>query len=382
MSLSTVPDNTNETDPLTLRDHFVRFFALVVFAVVFGYGLPTIVALSSDLFVREDMVLFLQKSGRADVVEKYNTYQQKRTQIENAVSTADVQLTTAPPEQRSALLSQRESYIAELKTLKPPVSIQHYNGHLVTYFWPVAFLCFGCVAFIISPSPSAYYSPKQSLVLTTITTICIYIMLIWATWVRNFALRTPTRGRVVYAYSNFDISRLGFLIQNLQFLIFSALLATIWVRWASLYELRKRELSAIAAESPLEVIGNPAAQSQLSRTLLHWQVTFAIVSLGFIFFTSLYWNQVIRNHDFRFVFEAIFEHIVWVLTGIITAMPLFITWRSWHSKRLEFVGEMLRCEPSNPDIISAKLDALRELRPIGSWNIAASVTCPPFLVQG
>jgi len=113
MSLSTVPDNTNETDPLTLRDHFVRFFALVVFAVVFGYGLPTIVALSSDLFVREDMVLFLQKSGRADVVEKYNTYQQKRTQIENAVSTADVQLTTAPPEQRSALLSQRESYIAE-----------------------------------------------------------------------------------------------------------------------------------------------------------------------------------------------------------------------------------------------------------------------------
>jgi hypothetical protein len=80
---------------------------------------------------------------------------------------------------------------------------------------------------------------------------------------------------------------------------------------------------------------------------------------------EFFWEQIIQNKDYRFVFEAIGVHFLWLISAVIVAMPFWTTWRAWRLERVRALGELV-----NQDAPEAKLSALRELRPAGSWNFA------------
>jgi hypothetical protein len=91
----------------------------------------------------------------------------------------------------------------------------------------------------------------------------------------------------------------------------------------------------------------------------------ATLSIGFVVYTGIFWKQIILNKDYRFVFEAITVHSLWLISAVILAMPFWRTWRAWRLEKLRALGELV-----NQDAPEAKLSALRELRPVGSWNVA------------
>jgi hypothetical protein len=110
-------------------------------------------------------------------------------------------------------------------------------------------------------------------------------------------------------------------------------------------------------------------QQCLSESLLHWQATFITLSLGFVVYTAIFWNQILKAGDWRFSFEAIVVHALWAITALATAAPLAIT---WQAHKLAAIAELVNSTTSDSDTLSAKITAIRELRAIGSWNAAAS----------
>lgn len=80
---------------------------------------------------------------------------------------------------------------------------------------------------------------------------------------------------------------------------------------------------------------------QLSTMLLHWRVTSLAVSVGFAVYTGIFWTQIIVNGDYRFGYEAIDIQVLWLVTVILTATPLALTWRAWQADKMRIIATLV-----------------------------------------
>jgi hypothetical protein len=110
---------------------------------------------------------------------------------------------------------------------------------------------------------------------------------------------------------------------------------------------------------------------QPSKDLLQWQITFLCISAGFIVYTAIFWDQIIIHSDYRFGFEALDIHLLWFTTAVFVSTPLAMRWRQWHLQKISVISALIN-SGEDAEIIKAKLEAIRELQPIGRWNITAS----------
>jgi hypothetical protein len=85
----------------------------------------------------------------------------------------------------------------------------------------------------------------------------------------------------------------------------------------------------------------------------------------------VFWNQIIVHGDLRFGMGAINARVLWLVTSIMTAVPLVLTWRAWKLQKLKSVAALVRSD-AEAALIASKLAALQELNPIGAWNFTAS----------
>jgi hypothetical protein len=314
----------------------------------------------------------MDEAGYCEAVKSFNDAKLDQNRLKAEITEADNALTTVASEQRDNLLTERLVLAQELARSKSRVSVQGFNGHPVSYFWPVMYFCLGCLMTLLSPVTHRHFFSNTRKDWLIKVSLCVYITMVWGLWFRNFALRDMDHGRIVFAYPNEDISRLCFAVQNVNYLIFAALLAIIWRQWLLGYAARKADLALSINDKALEYVTDPGRQQQVSDAMLNWQITFVLFSTGFAFFTYVHWYQVVQNRDFRFLFEAITEHSLWVLTAAVTASPFMLTWRSWQSRKLEAQGDFLRSYSLGFEKVAPVVAELRELRPIGSWSVAAS----------
>jgi hypothetical protein len=98
-----------------------------------------------------------------------------------------------------------------------------------------------------------------------------------------------------------------------------------------------------------------------------------VLSVGFIGYTAILWKQVIQNGDLRYVLEGFIAHAFWFISAVLMAMPFWVMWRAWRLSRIRALGELIQMPAPELASLEARLSALRELRPVGAWNLAAFV---------
>lgn len=345
---------------------------LAAAALVIGYIVPAWAAWVSGVFFSDGVLTKMNKAGYFEAVNAFNEDKATQNKLEGQITEIDSLLVTAVAEQRGPLLSVRHELEQQLARSKSRVSIQGFNGHPVSYFWPVMYFCLGCLVTLLPPLTYPEFIHKTRIGWLINVSLSIYIIMVWGLWFRNFFLRDMHHGRIVFAYPNADISGLCFALQNVNYLIFAGLLAIIWQQWTLGYVARKGELESSRGVRALDFVTDAKRQKQVSDAMANWQITFVLLSTGFAVFTYVHWYQVVGNRDFRFMFEAITEHLLWILTAAITASPFLSTWRSWQSRKLQAQGDLLRDQSCDTEEVSSVAAEIRELRPIGSWNVAAS----------
>lgn len=236
------------------------------------------------------------------------------------------------------------------------------------------YFCLCMITVVLRPPKTSGPSTRSKDVLAiTATTAVIFIFTAGPLFLRNFAFEENSSDRTVYAYSNFDVSPASFWVQVLNFLVFSFLLASIWNQWSKYYCERVRKIESTRFNSALESAFDADNLATLSTEILRWQICLVFLSAGFMIYTAIFWKQIISNGDLRFLIEAFFTHALWLISAVIMAMPFWATWRAWRFNRVRALGELVQGPQSKSDDLETKLSALRELRPVGSWNVTTIV---------
>ena len=153
---------------------------------------------------------------------------------------------------------------------------------------------------------------------------------------RNFVL--TDEGRKVYSFANRDINWPSFYMQEINTIIYYALLGLIWAQWLVFLEKRRSVPAAERNQGPAENAITPSTIRRLSYTFIHWQAASVLLAIAFLFFTHSYWQLVFRDHDLRYIIPAFTIHVLWGITWCLISMPLLLTWLAWQSDRLDAIA--------------------------------------------
>lgn len=340
------------------------FAAIVAGSFFFGLLIPGITAMHSGVFFRPSMMIVME-GKHPEVVKKIKAFEDEQDRIRREIAAIDTHV-TADPAGAAQQAGLRQVLEAELR--KPaPFSVQPFYLHIITYFWPIMYFGLGSAAFIMRPPLRRSLRFFQRPWLTLEMAAGIFAFSNLPLLFRTLYSNTADAGRTVFAYPNPDVDRASYIIQQFNFVIFSLLLAVIWLEWAAWAGETRTRLAEESSDDAIDF----RQMEQLSTTLLHWQAIFLAISVGFIVYTAIFWDQIIVHGDYRFGFEAIDIHVLWLVTAILTAAPLAFMWRAWQLRKMRIIATLVN-EGAESQTIIAKLGAIRELRPIGFWNMTAS----------
>jgi hypothetical protein len=346
-------------------DFLGRFAVIAVFSIFAGILIPGLVAFRSGVFFYQSMVPIVERK-HPEVSLAMEHAHARQEQLRKAIIAIDEHI-TADPTSAPQLTPTRQAYESELRRA-PTISVQPFYLHVIMYFWPTMYFGLGSVAFILRPPLRNTLRFFRKPLLTAGTATAVFILNMWPLLFRTLSARSIDQGRTVFAYTNPDVDAASFAIQQLNFAIFSLLLAIIWIEWSAWASERRAELKR---HDGLDHSKIQESVQRLSTTLLHWQATFLAASIGFMVYTAIFWTQIIVHQDLRFVLEAINAYILWLVTVILTATPLVFTWRAWQVQKIRIISAVVQSSDES-QVINSKLTAIHELQPMGLWNMTAS----------
>lgn len=347
-----------------------KFGWIALLSVLAGAVLPGLVALHEGVFYRDQMEQRV-RSRKEDAKKVLEAFDKETARINAEVAVVDGKISAAGPADNAvaALVSLRQADQLQLQK-NPPISIQPFYLHVLMYFWPVMYCGLSTVIFIVRPS-GAHRSLRPTLRAPTLwLALGIFSGFVAPFVLRVFAARSVAQGRTVYAYCNPDISLLSFLIQLFNFVLMCLLLAIIWTEWSELASEQRVALLQANEQAPA---ADFSFLSELSRQFLRWQVTFLAISIGFATYTGVFWTQIVRNGDKRFWYEAIAAHGIWVITIVLTAAPLGVTWGAWRRHKLRIITDLINQTHPSADGFDARITSIRGLGAISNWNVVLSI---------
>ncbi len=347
-----------------------KFAWIALLSVLVGAVLPGLVAFHEEVFYR-DQTEQRVRSRKADAENALEEFNKERTRINIEISVLDGKISVASPADNAlpALVSLRQADQLQLQK-KPPISIQPFYLHVLMYFWPVMYCGLSTVIFIIRPCGSQRSLRSMLRAPTLWLALGIFSGFVAPFVFRVFAAPFAAQGRTVYAYCNPDISLISFLIQLFNFVLMSWLLAVIWSQWS---ESASEQRGALLQASDKAPAADFQLLSELSRQFLRWQVTFVAISMGFATYTGVFWTQIVRNGDKRFWYEAIAAHGIWVITIVLTATPLGVTWGAWRRHKLRTITDLINQPHPSADGFEARITSIRSLGAVSNWNVVLSI---------
>jgi hypothetical protein len=337
-----------------------RLGLIVVAAFATGTILPGIICYSAGVFSQSQLeeTLHRQSSKFPDVIrngEKVAQLREVLRRVDEVISnTQTINLGGV-----SDWLKVREYFASQTLAAEREISVvPFFLSHNMLVF-TAAFASLGTLIYILGPLIRPL-DRRYGLLQTFLVMAPIYVVYHSEVWLRNFVLHSE--GRKVYIFANFDVSPIGFFMQECQLALLFSLLAFVWYQWLNYFAVCK---DSQKRESPL---AHGAAQ-HLGELFLHWQLTSVVLAFGFVYFTGVYWDLVVGKNDQRYVFPAIAIHCIWGLSWIILSLPVVTSWYAWHSGKQALLVRLYEAPDEHSEL---KLKILQEVTPVGFWNAVAS----------
>lgn len=258
------------------------------------------------------------------------------------------------------LVKVRDYYSAEASKAARQSSTFPFFLSPIMLLWTGVYTSFGCLVFILSPAVNdadRKYSYRQ-----TLTVVAAPFMLYECpVWFRNFVL--SNEGRRVYSFANRDIAILPFVMQEFNSIFAFLLLAAFWKQWLNYLVACRRMVAMETGTLSIE------SAERLTSMFVHWQAASAILALGFICFTSGFWDLIVLRNDQRYILPALVIHCVWAISWLLISLPLAVTWHAWRRARQHALTTLFGSVDNDSEV---KLKLLQEITPIPPWNAVAS----------
>jgi hypothetical protein len=340
-------------------DNYVLAIALTACAaVIVGTIIPAFVAYHAQVFYFDQMRVNLE-SSTSEKLKPVKTALLRQKVDRERIDDIDEQLAKTPS--NSSLISTRATFQSDLEQQQQSIAIHPFFLSDLMFAWSGMYICFATVAFTLGPHPRTRQTRSWKLL---ISLVLVYLIYQSPVWLRNSVL--TSEGRKVFSFANRDIAPTSFYMQEINTLVWFALLFFVWRKWLRIYDERQRDLQQKRAV-PIDI----QVIDQLTKTFVQWQVNSLVISVGFIIFTGIFWDFLIIAHDKRYLLPAVVMHTLWAFTWWLASLPLLATWQEFSHKKMELL--LRQASDGRSDDYEEKVEALQNLSPISSWNGLGSI---------
>jgi hypothetical protein len=100
-----------------------------------------------------------------------------------------------------------------------------------------------------------------------------------------------------------------------------------------------------------------------------------VLAVGFIYYTAIFWTQIIRNGDKRFLLEAVTVYLLWIVTAALITLPPVFAWQKWRAIKTQAMAYLLGPDYSSSQNLETIVKTVGDYTPIRPWSaIAPGVT--------
>jgi len=355
-------ENLNLLKPYSL---ILKVFIISFISIMVGVVLPGFIASKSGVFYESTMIGLLPK----DAIQKLNAYNAEQAKSMLLIKHIDDSMLKNQNATGSDLAT-IEYLTKRNENLSPPIKIMPFYLNPIMLVWGAMYASLCWLIFIFSPLKNKMRLFLGSLSSIIIISALIYLSYNWTVWMRNFVL--TNENRIVYSFANYDISSSSFYMQELNTYIFAILLAIVWTKWIAYSKYCINEaLNSTTEKFQTSAIDNLKLE-KLSKTYIHWQFSSIVLALGFIQFTSSFWDLIIRKNDHRYLIAGLTIHSLWGLSWLIISLPLILRWYNWNNIKARAINELYSEHANDENKLKLKLDTIQTLNPFGFWNITTS----------
>lgn len=130
---------------------------------------------------------------------------------------------------------------AAMRDLNPPLITAGYAGNWLSEIWVTSYVG---LAILIAVHRAREKLPARWWRVIS-TTLVLYSVFDWSSYVRNFFLTSEADGRRVYSFVNWDVGHASFILQEFRSLGMMLLIAVLWDQYGQLLELTKKNIAAL-----------------------------------------------------------------------------------------------------------------------------------------
>jgi hypothetical protein len=328
--------------------------------------IPGVLAYYQEMFFMHQMIKRLPAHASISA-KKYQSYEITKKHLSNSVAKVDslINRSMVNPSalvELNNLLDLRKEYRNELQSLAEPVSFRPFYENRVPYYWLINYFSLMLLVFVVAPVSYKAISGRKVVVIALV----LHFVYSSFNYLRNFVFFDE--GRIVFSYAHFDISPLGFLLQEIQFFGMCTLVAVVWVQWEKYFDRTKVYTDDWKANSKTTLISLSNSSRYLYSMFLQWQISSIFLSGGFLIWTFHFWNLTFQAGDSRYNISAIVMHLFWLLSWIIISRPFVLVYTRWSSLKVNMQAMISEELPLSHNSEEA-LHFLDNLNPLNAYQL-------------
>ena len=330
-----IPNPLNNIDPIPIPPWSQRFFGLycaafVMFVIAWIYVIPGYVAWREGVLTSDGVVKHLKGAAASS----WAAYQRHHGECESKIRIIAAQLESPTTEvgNVSSLIALRQQYVAEMNA-KPPIIVAGMVGDWLSEIWAMSYLTLGCLI-------AVWAYPKLTIRLSRVIlwTLFLYLLSVLQLLMRNGLLNTLDRGRTVYSYVNWDVSKSSYVLQDLRQAVMFFLICVFWDLGAQRLAILKQSLATLKTQEKSTNERALRAITIFRRTLALWQESSLFLLVVFVPWTFFYWDQIANYKDSRYLPAALTIDLIWIVTWFVSCRPLLVASEWWNDEKLRLIA--------------------------------------------
>jgi hypothetical protein len=347
------------------------FGAIIALSFLFGYFIPGEIAKKENVYFEKDLKEKFFK------IEVY-TLKEQRGQLksyDNQVKALDSIITAIDKRLAKDTVHYKfniellKYYNAKKSLLEKPIALRPFYLNQLMFFWAFIFLTLSFIVFLISPVKLSELRNKKYIALVSKVFIILYPVYRFPSWIRNLP-EGQMDAKSIY-FANLNFAPFSFYYQEFEALITTVLLSLIVGQYVKLYYRKKIEFDT-CPKNYFERIFDFDYLDSLAGSFINLQIASVFLLPTFIWYATYYWNNVILNHDNRYILPAIIVHSIIILVWAIVSLPTLITWYDFNRKKLEAKKNLHTSTTISMEEKKFYIEQIENLKPISFWNITVS----------
>lgn len=352
---------------LTYQRLIANFFEVVAVCVAWIYLLPGLLAYFEGVYTTEQVEAIVSGKGYPRAEQEFRD-QRQHLAFERIIDAGiDAAIVAGDVSKLESLTKAKEAEASRWQRRKPMAVFHAFEHNIGNILWLVTYVAVGLNLTVINPSGKGMASWRRAMV----RGLGLFVLFGWPNWLRQFQMMT--NDRVVFSWSQPDVSIVVAILQELRFLVWCILICRSWAVWLQI--AGREPTTGPARGDRFDPVQYLESIEHANARFHRWQVDSCVVGAIFLPITYRFWQNVVQAGDVRYLDSAVVFQLTWGLTWLIASLPLVHSLARCSAQRMALAIQALDSDKPLADDVMRRM---MEMKPLDQSKVLTSLTASIF----